>query len=92
VAIMTQTTPFDRTALRGTLDDIIDSHGLFAVLRALTARLALRLVRRRVALPPLTLSDHLRRDIGLEPTAVWEDPLPSGPPPLPPLAGRGGGG
>jgi hypothetical protein len=71
VDIMTPTTHFDRTALRGTLDDIIDSHGLFPVLRALVARP----FRRNAGLPALGLNDHLRRDIGLEPMALWGDPL-----------------
>ena len=68
---MTPTTHFDRSALRGTLDDIIDSHGLFPVLRALVARP----FRRKDKLPPLGLNDHLRRDIGLEPIPPWGDPL-----------------
>lgn len=48
-------------ALTATLDDIIKAHGLWPVLRALVARL----LRRRDRVPPLALSDHLRRDIGL---------------------------
>lgn len=68
---MTPTTPFDRTALRGTLDDIIDHHGLVPVLRALVGRP----FRMRQALPPLALNDHLRRDVGLEPMPLWGDPL-----------------
>jgi hypothetical protein len=68
---MTPITHFDRTALRGTLDDIIDTHGLWPVLRALVARP----FRRRVPLPPLGLNDHLRRDIGLEPLPPRRDAL-----------------
>jgi hypothetical protein len=68
---MTLTTPFDRSALRGTLDEIIDHHGLVPVLRALVARP----FRSRQALPPLGLNDHLRRDVGLEPLPLWGDPL-----------------
>jgi hypothetical protein len=60
---MTHTIHSDRTALHVTLDDIIDSHGLWPVLRALMARPFHR-VR---PLPPLGLNAHLRRDIGLEP-------------------------
>lgn len=67
---MTPMTHFDRLALRGRLDDIIDSHGLWPVLRALIARA----FRRNAPLPPLRLNAHLRRDIGLEPL------LPGGPP------------
>jgi hypothetical protein len=62
---MTPTTPFDRTALRVSLDELVGNHGLWPVLRALVARL----FRRR----PLTLSPglnvYLQRDIGLEPLA-----------------------
>lgn len=68
---MTPTTHFDRTALHGTLDDIIALHGLFPVLRAL----AVRPFRRKEQLPPLGLNNHLRRDIGLEPMPLWGDPL-----------------
>lgn len=68
---MTLATPFDHTALRGTLDDIIDHHGLFPVLRALVGRS----FRSRQPVPPLALSDHLRRDIGLEPLPPWGEPL-----------------
>lgn len=67
---MTPTTHFDRTALRGTLDDIIDTHGLLPVVRALVASP----FRRRAPLVPLGLNAHLRRDIGLEPL------VPGGPP------------
>lgn len=84
---MTLTTPFDRTALRGTLDEIIDSHGVFPVLRAVVARLLLR----KAARPGLSLNDHLRRDIGLEPLPLSGSAVHSGVPPLQPLAGRGGG-
>lgn len=57
-------------SLRATLDDIIDSHGLWPVLRALLSRP----LRRDPALPPLGLNAHLRRDIGLPPLE------PGGPP------------
>ncbi|WP_137110353.1 hypothetical protein [Rhodobacter sp. SY28-1] len=60
---MTPMTHFDRSALRGRLDDIIDTHGLWPVLRALIARS----FRRDPPVPPLGLNAHLRRDIGLEP-------------------------
>lgn len=60
---MTQPTLSHPALLRATLDEIIDTHGLIPVLRALVARW----FRRRSALPPLGLNAHLRRDIGLEP-------------------------
>jgi len=61
---MTHTTLSHPVPLRVTLDEIIDTHGLFPVLRALVARW----FRRRPALPPLSgLNAHLMRDIGLEP-------------------------
>jgi hypothetical protein len=60
---MTHITHSDRSALHVTLDDIIDSHGLWPVLRALLARP----FRREPPLPPLGLNAHLRRDLGLEP-------------------------
>lgn len=71
---MTHSTLLHPVALRATLDDIIDTHGLFPVLRALVARP----FRRRPPLPPLGLNAHLRRDIGLEPLATggpFRDPL-----------------
>lgn len=68
---MTPTTHFDRTALRVTLDGIIDTHGLLPVLRALVAHP----FRRRAVVSPLGLNSHLRRDIGLEPLPPWGDPL-----------------
>lgn len=60
---MTHTTLPRPIALRATLDEVIDTHGLLPVLRALVARP----FRRRPVLPPLGLNAHLRRDIGLEP-------------------------
>jgi hypothetical protein len=51
------------TPLRAALDDIIDTHGRWRVLLALL----LRPLQRAKRLPPMGLSDHLRRDIGLEP-------------------------
>jgi hypothetical protein len=63
VTIMTPNLHSDRTALRVTLDDIVDAHGLWPVLRALVARP----FRRNRPLPPLGLNAHLRRDIGLPP-------------------------
>ena len=71
---MTHTTLSHPVALRATLDEIIDSHGLVPVLRALVARP----FRRKPVLPPLALNAHLRRDIGLE-------PLEFGGPPWDPL-------
>jgi len=71
---MTHTTLSHPVPLRARLDEIIDAHGLFPVLRAL----ALRLFRRWPAVPPLALNAHLRRDIGLEPLEPggWSrDPL-----------------
>lgn len=71
---MTQTTLSHPVALRATLDEIIDTHGLFPVLRALVARP----FRRAPDLPPLGLNAHLRRDIGLEPLELGglpRDPL-----------------
>lgn len=68
---MTPTTHFDRSALRSTLDDIIDSHGLLPVMRTLLTRP----LRRKTPITPLGLNDHLRRDIGLEPMPTWGDPL-----------------
>lgn len=67
---MTHTTLSHPVALRARLDEIIDSHGIVPVLRALVART----FRRRPALPLLGLNAHLRRDIGLEPLE------PGGPP------------
>jgi hypothetical protein len=63
VTIMTPNLHSDRTALRVTLDDIVEAHGLWPVLRALLARH----FRRNRHLPPLGLNAHLRRDIGLAP-------------------------
>jgi hypothetical protein len=63
VTIMTLNLHSDRTALRVTLDDIVDAPGLWPVLRALVARR----FRRNRPLPPLGLNAHLRRDIGLPP-------------------------
>ncbi len=60
---MTHSTLLHPVPLRATLDEIIDTHGLVPVLRALVARP----FRRRPPLPPLGLNAHLRRDIGLEP-------------------------
>ena len=71
---MTHTTLSHPVALRATLDEIIDSHGLVPVLRTLLARP----FRRKPALSPLGLNAHLRRDIGLE-------PLEFGGPPWDPL-------
>ena len=71
---MTHTTLSHSVPLRATLDEIIDTHGLFPVLRALV----LRPFRRAPALPPLGLNAHLMRDIGLE-------PLQHGGPPRDPL-------
>jgi hypothetical protein len=53
----------DRTMLHVTLDDIIDRHGLWPVLRAMT----LRPFRRDRPVLRLGLNAHLRRDIGLPP-------------------------
>lgn len=72
--IMTHTTLPRPVALRATLDEIIETHGIFPVLRTLVARP----FRRAAPLPPLGLNDHLRRDIGLE-------PLDGGGPPRDPL-------
>ncbi len=74
VTIMTPTFASDRTALHVTLDDIIDTHGLWPVLRTLVARP----FRRSRPLPPLGLNRHLRRDIGLEPLEYGH--LPRDPP------------
>ena len=71
---MTHTTLPRPITLRVTLDEIIDTHGLFPVLRALVARP----FRRQPAPPLLGLNAHLRRDIGLE-------PLEFGGPPRDPL-------
>ena len=49
-------------SLPATLDEIIDTHGLLAVLRVLVVRLF-----RPRRLLPLGLNNHLRRDIGLDP-------------------------
>jgi hypothetical protein len=68
---MTHTIHPDRSALHVTLDDIIDTHGLWSVLRALVARP----FRRKAPLPPLGLNAHLRRDIGLEPLQPPRDCL-----------------
>ena len=70
VAIMTPMLHSDRTALRGTLDDLIGNHGLWPVLRVLAARA----FRRRQRPLPLGLNAHLRRDIGLEPLQPVDDP------------------
>jgi hypothetical protein len=53
----------DRTALRVTLDDVIETHGRWRVFLALL----LRPKRPAAKLPPIGLNAHLRRDIGLEP-------------------------
>jgi hypothetical protein len=67
---MTHAIHSDRTALHVTLDTIIDTHGLWSVLRALVARP----FRRAAQVPPLGLNDHLRRDIGLPPLPpAWDD-------------------
>ncbi len=60
----------DRTALRATLDDFIETHGRWRVLLAVV----LRPKRPAPKLRSLGLNAHLRRDIGLEPLA--EDPQP----------------
>jgi hypothetical protein len=60
---MTPTTPFDRTALRVSLDELVGNHGVWPVLRALVAQL----FRRKSRPLSLGLNTHLRRDIGLEP-------------------------
>ena len=70
---MTHTTLSHSVPLRATLDEIIDTHGLFPVLRTLIARP----FRRQPAPPPLGLNAHLRRDIGLEPD--WDGGLPRDP-------------
>ncbi|RYI16563.1 MAG: hypothetical protein EON48_10635 [Acetobacteraceae bacterium] len=57
--------------LRSALDDIIETHGRWRVMLAVF----LRPMRPKPPLPPLRLSDHLRRDIGLGPVAPWGDPL-----------------
>lgn len=67
---MTHTTLSHPALLRATLDEIIDSHGLVPVLRALVARP----FRRKPVLAPLALNAHLRRDIGLEPLEVGGPP------------------
>ena len=59
---MSQTSPLNRTALHGTLDDLIGNHGLWPVLRTLVARS----FRRRPLLLPLGLNAQQRRDIGME--------------------------
>lgn len=68
--IMTHTTLPHPVVLRATLDEIIETHGIFPVLRALVARP----FRRAASLPPLGLNAHLRRDIGLEPLDGGESP------------------
>lgn len=70
---MTQTTLSHPVPLRARLDEIIDTHGLLPVLRALIARP----FRRQPAPPLLGLNAHLRRDIGLEPD--WDGGLPRDP-------------
>jgi hypothetical protein len=64
----------DRTALRVTLDDFIETHGRWRVLLAVL----LRPMRSAPKVPSLGLNAHLRRDIGLE-------PLVEGSPPWDPL-------
>ncbi len=66
---MTPTTPFDRTALRVTLDELVGNHGVWPVLRALLAQP----FRRKSRTLSLGLNAHLRRDIGLEPLASTLD-------------------
>lgn len=68
--VMTSTTPFDRTALRVTLDELVGNHGLWPVLRALAARA----FRRKERLLPLGLNAHLRRDVGLDALGLPDDP------------------
>lgn len=68
--VMTSTTPFDRTALHVSLDELVGHHGLWPVLRALVARA----FRRRERLLPLGLNAHLRRDIGLDAVSPPDDP------------------
>jgi len=61
---MTPTTPFDKPVLRAALDEIIHTHGLWPVLRTVLAR-GLRRHGPAMADPPI--SNHIRRDIGLQP-------------------------
>lgn len=61
---MTPTTPFDKPVLRAALDEIIHTHGLWPVLRTVLVR-AVRRHGPAMADPPI--SNHIRRDIGLQP-------------------------
>jgi hypothetical protein len=64
---MNLTTYPDKSVVRTALDEIIHAHGFWPVLKALAAR---GLRRKPMTLPETTLSDHLRRDIGLPPVAA----------------------
>jgi hypothetical protein len=61
---MNLTSHHDKPVLRATLDEIIDMHGVWPVLKALVAR-SLRKGRPKFA--DLPLNNHMRRDIGLPP-------------------------
>lgn len=61
---MTPTHSFDKPVLRAALDEIIRTHGLWPVLRATLARTLRRPPRSLAHLP---ISNHVRRDIGLDP-------------------------
>ncbi|MFO1164363.1 MAG: hypothetical protein U1E55_04200 [Paracoccus sp. (in: a-proteobacteria)] len=61
--------PRHRRDLRTPMDELIQTHGLTVVFWAF---LAAAMRRRRARPPPLDhLSDHIRRDIGLEPRDKW---------------------
>ncbi|HLQ18410.1 MAG TPA: hypothetical protein VK146_05470 [Tabrizicola sp.] len=67
--IMTPSLQNERLPLRTAIDEIIETHGRWRVLTALL----LRSLRRDPPLRPLSLNDHLRRDIGLEPLPPRRD-------------------
>ena len=66
---MTPTRSFDKPVLRAALDEIIHTHGLWPVLRTVLAR---GLQRHRSAMADPPISNHIRRDIGLQPLSGFD--------------------
>lgn len=66
---MTPTNSTHKPVLRAALDEIIQTHGLWPVLRAMLAR-SFRRRGDRLADPPI--SNHIRRDIGMLPIPPFD--------------------
>lgn len=61
--------------LNDLIDDLVTRHGAWRVLRVLIANLVTRQRRRPIS---ADLTDHLRHDVGLPPSAAtpnWRDPI-----------------